>query len=286
MAGMFAEYSLDISKNIVPGKVNVLAVKIYPLDYPGLPSTEQLEALGDFFPNGGPTGDIGKNITMLCSVGWDWIPPVRDRNIGLWLPVYLRTSGAVTISHPKLVTELPGLPDTSAAKLSLSLILLNHNNADENGILSVSISPENFTGATIKFSRSIAVQGSKSATVDLNGTNTSELIISNPMLWWPNGHGNPNLYRIRLQYSGASGISDDTTFIFGIRTVSSKAVNVNNFWRRDFYVNGKRIQLVGGAWVPDMMLNRDSTRYDYEMHLCRNANVNLIRIWGGGVTPG
>jgi len=285
MAGMFADYSLDISKNIVPGKDNVLAVKIYPLDYPGLPSTEQLEAFGDFYPNGGPTGDIGKNVTMLCSVGWDWIPPVRDRNIGLWLPVYLRTSGAVTICHPKLVTELPGLPDTSAAKLSLSLTLLNHNNADENGILSVFISPENFTGAAIKFSRSFAVQGNKSAAVDLNGTNTRELNISNPTLWWPNGHGKPNLYRIRLQYSGASGISDDTTFIFGIRTVSTKAVNVNGFWRRDFYVNGKRIQLVGGAWVPDMMLNRDSTRYDYEMHLCRNANVNLVRIWGGGVTP-
>ena len=285
MAGMFAEYSLDISKNIVPGKDNVLAVKIYPLDYPGLPSTEQLEAFGDFYPNGGPTGDIGKNVTMLCSVGWDWIPPVRDRNIGLWLPVYLRTSGAVTISHPKLVTELPGLPDTSAAKLSLSLTLLNHYNADENGTLSVFISPENFAGATIKFSRSITVQGSKSSAVDLNGTNTRELNISNPMLWWPNGNGKPNLYRIRLQYSGVSGISDDTTFIFGIRTVSTKAVNVNGFWRRDFYVNGERIQLVGGAWVPDMMLNRDSTRYDYEMHLCRNANVNLVRIWGGGVTP-
>ena len=33
------------------------------------------------------------------------------------------------------------------------------------------------------------------------------------------------------------------------------------------------------------MLNRDSLRYDYEMHLCRNANINLVRIWGGGVTP-
>ena len=123
MAGMFAEYSLDISKYIIAGEENALAVKIYPLDYPGLPAKEQLEALGDFYENGGPTGDIGKNVTMLCSVGWDWMPPVRDRNIGIWLPVYLRTSGAVTIGHPKLVTELPNLPDTSLAKLSLSLTL-------------------------------------------------------------------------------------------------------------------------------------------------------------------
>jgi exo-1,4-beta-D-glucosaminidase len=78
-------------------------------------------------------------------------------------------------------------------------------------------------------------------------------------------------------------VSDDTSFVFGIRTVSSKTVDVNGWTRRDFYVNGKRVHLVGGAWVPDMMLNRDSLRYDYELHLCRDANVNLVRIWGGGL---
>lgn len=286
MAGMFAEYSLDISEYVKAGEENALAVKIYPLDYPGLPAKEQLEAFGDFYENGGPTGDIGKNVTMLCSVGWDWMPPVRDRNIGLWLPVYLRTSGAVTIGHPKLVTELPNLPDTSLAKLSLSLSLMNHNSTrDENGTFTVTISPENFKGKTLKFSKTVKVPAKNSAVIDLNSSNTKELNIQKPALWWPNGHGKPNLYRISLQYSGGGGLSDDTTFIFGIRTVSTKAVDVNGSWRRDFYVNGKRIHLTGGAWVPDMLLNRDSTRYDREMHLCRNANINLVRIWGGGVTP-
>jgi hypothetical protein len=285
MAGMFAEYSLDISKQIRAGAENALAVKIYPLDFPGLPSTEQLKALGDFYPNGGPTGDIGKNVTMLCSVGWDWVPPVRDRNMGIWLPVYLRTSGGVTIADPKLVTLLPNLPDTSFAKLSLNLRLLNHDQADENGKLTVTIIPENFKGRSLQFSKSITVTKNKESVVDLNGDNTKELNIAKPYIWWPNGYGKPNLYRIRLQYEGKSGISDDTSFVFGVRMVSTKAVDVNGTLRRDFYVNGKRVHLTGGAWVPDMMLNRDSVRYDYEMHLCRNANINLVRIWGGGVTP-
>jgi hypothetical protein len=285
MAGMFAEYSLDVSKNIKAGGENVLAVKIFPLDYPGLPSTEQLKALGDFYANGGPTGDIGKNVTMLCSVGWDWMPPVRDRNMGIWLPVYLRTSGGITIADPKLVTLLPNLPDTTVAKLSLNLKLLNHNQADENGKLTVTFTPENFEGKPLQFSKSVSISKNAPAIIDLNGENTKELNIVNPFLWWPNGYGKPNLYRIRLQYANSSGISDDTSFVFGIRTVSTKAVDVNGTWRRDFYVNEKRVHLTGGAWVPDMMLNRDSTRYDYEMHLCRNANINLVRIWGGGVTP-
>jgi Exo-beta-D-glucosaminidase Ig-fold domain/Glycosyl hydrolases family 2/Glycosyl hydrolases family 2, TIM barrel domain/Beta-galactosidase jelly roll domain len=285
MAGMFAEYSLDISKEILAGSENVMAVRIYPLDYPGLPSTEQLKALGDFYPNGGPTGDIGKNVTMLCSIGWDWIPPVRDRNMGIWLPVYLRTTGGVTISHPKLVTSLPNLPDTSLAKLSLNLNLLNHNQTDDNGELTITITPYNFKDKSFNFSKNVTVAKNTQTSVDLNGDNTKELNILNPNLWWPNGYGKPNLYRIRLQYANNSGISDDTSFMFGIRTVSTKAVDVNGTWRRDFFVNGNRVHLTGGAWVPDMMLNRDSIRYDYEMHLCRNSNINLVRIWGGGVTP-
>jgi beta-galactosidase/beta-glucuronidase len=285
MAGMFAQYSLDVSKQIKAGTLNALAVKIFPLDYPGLPAAEQLKAMGDFFENGGPTGDIGKNVTMLCSVGWDWIPPVRDRNMGIWLPVYLRTSGGITIADPKLVTSLPLLPDTSIAKLSLSLNLNNHYLTERNGELSVTISPENFVGRSVHFIKNVSVNKTGSTLIQLNAENTKELNMSNPVLWWPNGYGKPHLYKIQLGYSDKSGLSDDTAFVFGIRTVSTKAAVFNGIYRRDFYVNERRIHLTGGAWVPDMMLNRDSTRYDYEMHLCQNSNINLVRIWGGGVTP-
>jgi hypothetical protein len=283
MAGMFAEYSLNISKSIKPGDKNGLAVKIYPLDYPGLPSHPQLDALGDFYDNGGPTGDIGKNVTMLSSVGWDWIPEVRDRNMGIWQPVYLRTTGQVVISKPQVVTELPSLPDTSLAKLSLNLNLSNNSGQAQKGKLRVIISPENFSGATISFDKEVPLDVAGSKTVSLSAADTKELLIHQPHLWWPLGYGSPNLYRIHLQYINGDQVSDDVSFVYGIRTVDSKAVDVKGWVRRDFYVNGRRVHLVGGAWVPDMMLNRDSLRYDYELRLCRNANVNLLRIWGGGL---
>jgi len=285
MAGMFADYNLDVTDAITAGGENALAVKIYPLDYAGYPAKEQLQALGPFFENGGPTGDIGKNVTMLCSVGWDWIPPVRDRNMGIWQPVYLRTTGAVTIGHPKLITDLPKLPDTSVAKLSLNLSLSNHSSTEQKGKLTVSIKPENFAGQPVQFTQNEIVAANAVSVVDLNGDKISQLLIHQPRLWWPNGYGRANLYRMRLQFTDAKGIADDTSFVFGIRTVSSQATTVKGFVRRDFFVNGMKVHLNGGAWVPDMMVNRDSARYDYEMHLCRNANVNLVRIWGGGVTP-
>ncbi|MEP6464667.1 MAG: beta galactosidase jelly roll domain-containing protein [Parafilimonas sp.] len=283
MVGMFAEYSLNASDAIKPGDENILAVKIYPLDYPGLPSHPQLDALGDFYANGGPTGDIGKNVTMLSSVGWDWIPAVRDRNMGIWLPVYLRTTGNVVISQPFIKTEFPSLPDTSVAKLSLQLSLINHGDQHQNGALKISIIPENFSGSSISFTKAISINANENKSIQFTSDDVKELLIKNPHLWWPNNYGDANLYRLHIQYTNNNQISDDTSFSFGIRTVSSNAVDVNGWTRRDFYVNGKRVHLNGGAWVPDMMLNRDSLRYDEELHLCRNANVNLVRIWGGGL---
>jgi beta-galactosidase/beta-glucuronidase len=286
MAGMFAEYSFDVSKKIEAGAENVLAVKIYPLDFPGLPAKEQLKAFDDFFENGGPTGDIGKNVTMVCSVGWDWVPPARDRNMGIWQPVLLRTTGDVTIVQPQVITDLPNLPDTSVAKLSLNLNLSNHSQLKSKGNLTVTISPENFVGSALKITKPIEIAAGAHTTVNLNADNTAALLLKQPRLWWPNGSGIANLYRIRLQFEANGTLNDDTTFLFGIRTVATKAVEVpGKFLRRDFYVNGRRIQLTGGAWVPDMLLNRDSARYDKELHLCRNSNINLVRIWGGGVTP-
>jgi exo-1,4-beta-D-glucosaminidase len=283
MVGMFAEYSLNVSREIRPGKENALAVKIYPLDYPGLPSHPQLTALGDFYANGGPTGDIGKNVTMLSSVGWDWIPAVRDRNMGIWQPVYLRTTGHTRITHPRVITGLPSLPDTGIAKISLDLTLDNDSRSRQSGDLRITISPENFKGEAFSFTRNVSVGAADTGHIHLGPENIPALSIRKPKLWWPNGYGHPNLYRIRIQFRQQGGISDDTSFLFGIRTVSSRTETVNGWVRRDFYVNGKRVHLVGGAWVPDMMLNRDSLRYAYELRLCRNANVNLVRIWGGGL---
>ncbi|HEY4109636.1 glycoside hydrolase family 2 protein [Puia sp.] len=283
MVGMFEEFDLDASAAIHAGEENALAVKIYPLDVPGEPATPQLKALEDFYENGGPTGDIGKNVTMLSSVGWDWIPAVRDRNIGIWQPVYLRTTGAVVISRPRIVTTLPNLPDTGIARLDLELTLTNNESRARQGQVEVTITPENFAGAPIAFTTKAMIDAGGVKTIHLSAGEIPALVMHHPRLWWPNGYGQPWLYRVRLKFADGGGVSDDTSFVFGVRTVSTATTTVNGWVRRDFFVNGRRVHLVGGAWVPDMMLNRDYQRYDYELRLCRNANVNLVRIWGGGL---
>lgn len=285
LVGMFAEFNLNVSNAIKAGEENFLAVKIYPLDFPGLPAHPQLDALGDFYENGGPTGDIGKNVTMLCSVGWDWMPEIRDRNMGIWQPVFLRTSGNVVVQQPKITTTFVSGNDTNAAKLNIQLTLANYGKQNKQGKLQITISPETFAGNSFSLTQNISVNAGEQKKLELSSNQFKQLIIQHPHIWWPHGYGNADLYKIRLQYFSGDEISDDTSFVFGIRTVDSKYSTVNGWSKRDFYVNGKRIHLVGGAWVPDMMLQEDSLRFAQELLLCKNANTNLIRIWGGGVAP-
>lgn len=285
LVGMFAEFDLNVSKAIKAGEENILAVKIYPLDFPGLPAHPQLDALGDFYENGGPTGDIGKNVTMLCSVGWDWMPEIRDRNMGIWQSVYLRTTGYVVVQQPKITTTLLSSTDTNSANINIQLTLANYGNEAQQGKLNITISPETFTGNSFSLSQNISLKADEQKKVEFTSAQFKQLIVQHPHLWWPHGYGKADLYRIRLQYVSGNKVSDDTSFVFGIRTVDSKYSTVNGWSKRDFYVNGKRIHLVGGAWVPDMMLHEDSLRFAQELLLCKNANTNLVRIWGGGVAP-
>jgi beta-galactosidase/beta-glucuronidase len=285
IVGMFAEFNLNVSNAIKSGAENYLAIKIYPLDFPGLPAHPQINALGDFYENGGPTGDIGKNVTMLCSVGWDWMPEIRDRNMGIWQPVFLRTSGTVVVQQPKIKTIFTAGKDTNEAKINLQLVLANYGKEKQEGEFKITIAPETFVGKGFTISQQITLQGEELKKIEFNADQFKQLIIQHPHIWWPHGYGNADLYKIRLQYISEKGMSDDTSFLFGIRTVDSKYSVVKGWSKRDFYVNGKRIHLVGGAWVPDMMLQEDSLRFAQELLLCKNANTNLVRIWGGGVAP-
>ena len=94
--GMFLRESFDITPYIKENEDNLLAVIVFPPDYPGN-------------PNGGQGGDglIAKNVTMQFTPGWDWIQPVRDRNTGIWDEVSITTTGAIRVQHPYIVTKVP-----------------------------------------------------------------------------------------------------------------------------------------------------------------------------------
>jgi len=284
VVGMFGNWSFDVTDYANFVGANTLAIKIFPLDYPGLPAEPQLETFGPFGLNGGPTGDIGKNVTMHCSVGWDWIPAVRDRNMGIWQEVGITATGPVDIRSPRIVSDL-AVPELNQAALTIEAELVNLSSSRKNGILIAKISPKNFKGGVVELEEKILLESNQTKKICFDSQSHQALMIENPGIWWPNGYGGANRYELELVFKIDGKRSDSEQQSFGIRQVDSRVTMVDGWARRDFYVNGQKILLKGGAWVPDMMLNRNKEKLYQELRLFKEANLNIVRIWGGGLTP-
>lgn len=108
-----------------------------------------------------------------------------------------------------------------------------------------------------------------------------------PELWWPNGYGEPRLYSLRLELWQGDVLLQQTAHPVGFRTV--KYVQCEG--RRDDslpylpVINGKRIYIKGVNIVPfdhrQGLVGEE--RYRTFLGLCKNAGIDLVRLWGGGV---
>ena len=117
-----------------------------------------------------------------------------------------------------------------------------------------------------------------------------EFAIPDPKLWFPNGLGEPNLYRVQLTLSENGALCDVQAFDFGIRTLKLKPSAGNRYRARwdtfQFVVNGKPFFLKGMNWMPlDYLLRLPRERYRWALELARHAGIQLLRVWSGGGIP-
>jgi hypothetical protein len=91
--GAFIRGNFDVSTLVQPGRSAVIAVLITPQPHPGVPHEHTIRnGIGG---NGGISAIDGP--TFLCTIGWDWLPAIRDRDSGIWQKVYLSASGPVLV---------------------------------------------------------------------------------------------------------------------------------------------------------------------------------------------
>jgi len=283
MVGMFQRFKYNITSQVKEEETNYLAVKIYPVDHPGIPGT-QMKVFGN---NRGPAKDIFKDETIKLSGGWDCALPVRDRNMGIYQKVYLSFTGIVDIINPYIVTNLP-LPDTTVANLDISATLFNTSNKKQIGVLKGKIDLltkvnmgdyiKNFHGnlKSITIEKEVEVPANNSITVSFSYKDFPELTIKNPHLWWPNGYGEQYLHNLKLSYVIDGKVSAVKNTMFGIREVTSKLKELKGDYGRIFYINGRRVFCKGGWLQPDMLLDMSKKRIYDEARLIANANANLI----------
>ncbi len=203
--------------------------------------------------------------TFIGSEGWDFIPDIPGRNMGIYREVYLSTTGDAVLSDPFLKTKL-SMPDMKSAALNLSFDLENLSNEEKVFTVYGRITPEG-----ICFEKSFTLEAGEKRTVCAD-----ETVIEEPRLWWPNGYGEPELYKYELTVIADGEISDSTQFNFGIRDFrydrEGKELVVT--------VNGVKVMNKGGNWgFPDAML-KHSDQFIYDsVRLHKEMNMTVIRTW-------
>jgi beta-mannosidase len=112
------------------------------------------------------------------------------------------------------------------------------------------------------------------------------LAIENPRLWWPAGYGEPYLYRLKATLIRNDGtVDEETERRIGIRTVELVKREPDGKHTFYFKVNNRKIIIHGENHIPLDYIKCYATEAEYKriFKLLKNQNVNMVRIWGGGV---
>ena len=255
--GAFRRESFDVTDKVKES--NTIAVLIHRNDHPGT-IKEQTEQTPD--NNGGILG--ADNPTFHPTIGWDWIPTVRGRAIGIWDDVTLRASDGVKISDGMVGTHLL---DGGKAELTPRFFIRNITSSPQSGKFTVKV------GET-EFSTDVTLSAKEEKEVILAPKTASE-----PLLWWPNGYGEQNLTWVEALFTSTDGkVSAKTSFKTGLREMTYTTCD----GILDVYVNGRRLIGNGGNWgFPEINLNYRSREYDAAVAYHADMNFTMIRNWVG-----
>jgi hypothetical protein len=268
--GAFIRGIFDITASVKPGIKAVLAVLVMPQPHPGVSHEHTLrKGVGQ---NGGESAIDGP--TFFCTLGWDWIPAIRDRETGIWQKVFLSATGPVVLKDPLVTTDLP-LPRTDSTDVGVQATVENASDQPEQGVLQGSI--ENIT-----FQKQVELAPHSKQQVSFDAKTTPVLHIGHPRLWWPNGYGMQNMYKLHLSFKLKSEISDAEDVSFGVRKIS---YNVPGTDTLTISVNGVQVFIRGGDWGLDEAMKRiPRERLEAEIRMHKSANLNMIRNWVGQST--
>ena len=268
--GAFIRGLFDISPEVTPGKEAALAVLISPQPHPGTPHEHNV--LNGIGHNGGDTTMDGP--TFLCTIGWDWIPAIRDRDTGIWQNVFLSATGPVLIKDPLVTTDLP-LPRLDSSDVAVTATVENVTDQPEKGVLTGSF-------GDVSFQQDVELNPRSSKLISFDPKSSPQLHVLNPKLWWPNGYGPQNLYTLHLSFKVNGTVSDAQDITFGIRKITYAVPDSPNL---TLSVNGVPIFCRGGDWGMDEAMKRiPRERLEAQIRMHQVANLDMIRNWVGQST--
>ncbi|MDI6782826.1 MAG: glycoside hydrolase family 2 TIM barrel-domain containing protein, partial [bacterium] len=267
---MFVGVSFEVTKLIRLGQTNVLVIKF---SSPILAVKPKVDALQIAY------GKIFENRTMLdrayarraqVTYGWDFAP--RLINVGIWRGVRLTAHTAVSISSIFAKSKLS--EDKKEANVEVEI------NLEKNVPVTKSVAVQ----VEIKCGNQKYIQSHKIKLNTKQGKACLTLTIKNPKLWFPHNVGTPKLYNIKVTVKDGKKVLAEKSDRFGIREIKlvEKMGNETTF---TFNINGINVFAKGANWVPGDALTVDMTpeKYEFVLNKAKEANMNMLRIWGGGI---
>ncbi len=205
------------------------------------------------------------------SYGWDWVDSLP--NIGIWRSVRIEGRSGVVLHDLRLDTSFHG----KDVYLEMEAVLENlHPWSDRACVLELTVVPPR--GKRIRRRYTIDAQIGRSTVHDW-------IEIPDAQLWWPNGMGDQPLYHVTGRVLSDGHECDRREVDVGLRTVEIDRSRTGSGSRFCIRVNGEDVFCKGGNWIPcdAIMARADARRYRDLISEARNANINMLRIWGGGI---
>ncbi len=261
--GAFMRGKMDVTSKLQEGR-NVLVVEVERPAHPGATKEK------DYFQPSANGGLLGKdNPTFHASVGWDWIPTVRGREVGIWNNVHLSAEEGLSLSDPLVSTSL-NLPDTLVT-MTPEVFYDNFSGGRIEGTIHGQIGP-------VTFQKEVSVDPG-TGVFTFRPEDWPELNNVPLRLWWPNGYGEPYLYDASFCFVSAEADTlSVVNFKYGARELSYEDVDSS----LKIYVNGRRVVPLGGNWgFPEQNLNFRGREYDISVRYHKDMNFNMIRNWVG-----
>jgi beta-mannosidase len=269
---MFREAVFDVGAQVRFGEPNTLTLRFdRPLDHAGNGAPDQW---------GRNPERVGMRKAQF-GFGWDWGP--RLPTVGIWRPVELRRERRAAIRGVHFYTlEI----DRSGGRAAVAVRIEAERFATDS-LLTASITLA-AADATRRDGRSIAEQTLALEGVGSSLEATAYLTVENPRLWWTHDLGDPALYDLSVTLEQDGADLDRQARRVGIRTLEldqspDPDEPGTRFFR--FILNGVPIFARGADWIPaDSFVGAiEEERYETLIEAARNANMNMLRVWGGGI---
>ncbi|MEN8203355.1 MAG: glycoside hydrolase family 2 protein, partial [Bacteroidota bacterium] len=261
-SNMFQPYEYDVREELKE-KGNVLEVIFHPPTEVVRTRAEQRE-----YPAAYEHSRVYAR-RMQATYGWDWVH--RFVTMGIW-----RSCRIVSYPNARIDDLFAYTASISEeeANLKLELASVCKDESVKHATLYIT-DPNN----VLVWERSFALTSS---------TMKFDADIQSPQLWWPNGAGEQPLYQVTaVLYDARNNELHRKTVETGIRTASLEQIPDKEGHGSSFtiVINGKRIFGKGGNWVPADPFPARVTAGDYKRILgqARDAGMNVLRIWGGGI---